>query len=66
MCDKERDNKMIVAILLFSIFNCMNTFLMVLILLSIYGKCEDVIGYIEVSKNAIRDIAKGFKESLKK
>ena len=57
---------MLIAIIVLLSLILFNEILLVLIMLSIYGKCEDVIGYIEVSKNAIRDIAKGFKEGLKK
>lgn len=57
---------MSIAILVFCIFNCINTFVMVLILLSIYGKCEDLMDNLEISKNAIKDMAKGFLESIKK
>ena len=56
---------MIVAILIFTILNFINTFFICVILLSIYGKCEDVIEYFENMRDAIKGIAKGFNESLK-
>lgn len=57
---------MTIAILVFTILNCVNTFLIVLIMLSIYGKCNDAIEYLEKAKEAIKDFAKGLSEGLKK
>ena len=57
---------MTIAILLFTFLNWINTFLILLVLLAIYGKCSDVIGYIEKSKDSIKSFGKGLLEGLNK
>ena len=55
---------MIVAIMIMSILMVINTFLTLLIMLSIYGKCNDVIERQENIRNAIVDIFKGLANGI--
>lgn len=57
---------MLIAILVLSILTLINSALLVLILLSIYGKCNDIIEYKERQSQAIIEIAKGVVEGLNK
>lgn len=57
---------MLIAILVLSILTLINSALLVLILLSIYGKCNDIIELKEKQSQAVIDIAKGIVEGLNK
>lgn len=57
---------MLIAIIVLLSLILFNEILLVLIMLSIYGKCNDLIGYIESSKAAAKDFAKGLIDGLKK
>ena len=60
----EGNSKMIIAILIMSIMTMINTFFIMLILLAIYGKCNDIVESHEDIKGALVEFAKGFASGL--
>ncbi len=57
---------MLIAIIVLLSLILFNEILLVMIMLSIYGKCNDLMSYIESSKSAVKDFATGLIDGLKK
>ena len=56
---------MIAAIMVMAILTTINTFMILLVMLSIYGKCNDFIESQEHIREAISEFIKGFVKGLK-
>lgn len=56
---------MLIAILVMTALNAINTFLIILVLLAFYGKANEVIEKQETKDRALLDFLKGLIEGLK-
>lgn len=65
ICSREGDSKVLIAILVMTALNAINTFLIILVLLAFYGKVNEVIEKQETKDRALLDFLKGLIEGLK-
>lgn len=65
ICSREGDSKVLIAILVMTALNAINTFLIILVLLAFYGKANEVIEKQETKDRALLDFLKGLIEGLK-
>lgn len=62
---REGDSKVLIAILVMTALNAINTFSIILVLLAFYGKADEVIEKQETKNRALLDFLKGLIEGLK-
>lgn len=55
---------MTVAIMIMSILTAINTFLILLVMLCIYGKCNEFIEKLEQGRENLAEFIKGFAKGL--
>lgn len=65
ICSRKGDSKVLIAILVMTALNAINTFLIILVLLAFYGKANEVIEKQETKDRALLDFLKGLIEGLK-
>lgn len=65
ICSRKGDSKVLIAILVMTALNAINTFLIILVLLAFYGKVNEVIEKQETKDRALLDFLKGLIEGLK-
>ena len=64
ICSRKGDSKVLIAILVMTALNAINTFLIILVLLAFYGKVNEVIEKQETKDRALLDFLKGLIEGL--